>query len=255
MGSGEPTLHSGLGEMIRHVKSRTTIPLAVITNGSLLYLPEVREDLKRADAVLPTLDAGSEILYQKINRPAAELTFERLVSGLVAFREMYQGRLWIEVMLIQGLNDSEAALHDLAAVLHRIQPDQIHINLPTRPPCEPWVRPASAADLQRAMHILGKAAHVVQPADCTLDSPDTGDLGETVANIIMRHPMSEEELVRLLAQWPKDQVLATLAELKQSGRAQVVSRYGQRFWSFSGARYVDEELSRRHSRQPTVDTP
>ena len=100
VGSGETTLHAGLGLMIWRVKSLTQLPVAVITNGSLLYLPDVREELAAADAVLPTLDAGNARLYQKINRPHPEITFERIKEGLSAFRKEYQGKLWVEVMLI-----------------------------------------------------------------------------------------------------------------------------------------------------------
>lgn len=135
VGSGEPTLHSALGWLIAETKKLTQIPVAVITNGSLLYRPEVRKELLLADAVLPTLDAGDAALYKKINRPMGELTFERLVDGMIAFREEYTGKLWVEVMLIKGLNDTLPALSLPAATLKRIQPDEVHINLPTRPPC------------------------------------------------------------------------------------------------------------------------
>ena len=87
VGSGEPTLHIGLGWRIQKVKSLTHIPIAIITNGSLLYLQEVRNEITHANAVLPTLDAGNPILYRKINRPHPEITFENLVNGLIAFRE------------------------------------------------------------------------------------------------------------------------------------------------------------------------
>ncbi len=103
VGSGETTLHSGLGWLIRQTKQITPLPVAVITNGALLYLPEVRRDLMAADAVLPTLDAGNASLYRRINRPWPRLTFERQVSGLTAFRREFRGRLWVEVMLIHGL--------------------------------------------------------------------------------------------------------------------------------------------------------
>ena len=105
VGSGEPALHLGLGDMIREIKRLTHIPVAVITNGSLLYLPEVREALLAADAVMPTLDAGNAELYRRINRPHPEITYERLLDGLLEFRECYTGKLWPEVMLVQGLND------------------------------------------------------------------------------------------------------------------------------------------------------
>jgi len=141
VGSGEPALHIGLGWLIRKVKELTSatttftpqgrLPVAVITNGAILYLPEVREELAVADAVLPTLDAGNARLYRKINRPHPDITFERLVDGLIAFRKEYQGLLWVEVMLVRGLNDSEEALREIVAALERIRPDEVHINLPT----------------------------------------------------------------------------------------------------------------------------
>ena len=149
VGSGEPTLHAGLGWMIDELKRRSPIPVAVLTNGSLLDLPEVRRDLRGADAVMPSLDAGTERLYRQINRAAKPFGLDRLVRGLEAFRAEYSGRLWIEVMLISGLNDGDEALRDLAAALHRIGPDEVHINLPVRPPAEPWVEPPPAADCPR----------------------------------------------------------------------------------------------------------
>jgi len=102
VGSGEPMLHSGMGYLIRKVKDMTDLPVAVITNGSLLYQPEVRQELLPADAVLPTLDAGTPGLYRHINRPHADLTFDRLLAGLIDFRREYRGKLWVEVMLEPG---------------------------------------------------------------------------------------------------------------------------------------------------------
>jgi len=142
VGSGEPTLNSGLGEMIRGVKAITDIPVAVITNGALLYLPEVRQDLLAADAVLPSLDAGSTELYKKINRPHPSVPFDRVIAGLVGFSQAYQGRLWVEIMMVHGVNDTELSLREIAKVLKQINPDEIHINQPIRPPAETWVQPA-----------------------------------------------------------------------------------------------------------------
>ncbi len=158
VGSGEPTLHASIGLLIRQVKTLTDLPVAVITNGSLLYLPEVRRELSAADAVLPTLDAGNAQLYRKINRPWSELTFERLLDGLTAFRQVYHGKLWLEVMLVKGLNDTEDALCGIAVALQCIEPDQVHINLPIRPPAEPWVQPPDETGLMRATAILGDIA-------------------------------------------------------------------------------------------------
>jgi len=259
VGSGEPTLHLGIGWLIREVKKLTEKPVAVITNGSLLYLPEVREELRPADAVMPTLDAGTAELYRKINRPWPELTFQRLVEGLRAFRAEYDGKLWIEVMLVKDLNDSETALQDLARVLHTIHPDQVHILLPERPPAEVWVQPADEEGVLRAMAILGDVAQVVHPKEGVFDLSGFENPLEAIIAIITRHPMREDQIRRALSSWNKIQVDEALAELEQGGRAQVVERYGVRFWSAAPARYPQTEQSLRTqprdaSFHPTIPT-
>ncbi|MBZ0167919.1 radical SAM protein [Candidatus Methylomirabilis lanthanidiphila] len=238
VGSGEPTLHAGLGMMIRHVKTLTEIPVAVITNGSLLYRHDVREELTAADAVLPTLDAGTESLYRRINRPWPDLTFERLVDGLIAFRQRFSGKLWIEVMLIKGVNDTEMALTDLAAVLRRIGPDEVHINLPIRPPAESWVAPPDREGLARASALLGEIAHVLIPAEGAFDLSGHDNVVDAVVGVIIRHPIPEDDLIKTLDRWTRGQVERALADLAAGGRAQVVTRYGKRFWSYVGARYA-----------------
>ena len=245
VGSGEPTLHASIGLLIRQVKSLTDLPVAVITNGTLLYLPEVCAELIAADAVLPTLDAGTPKLYRSINRPHPDITFERLVRGLIAFREQYTGKLWVEVMLVRGLNDSEQALRNIAAVLRKIKPDEVHINLPTRPPAETWVQPPDDEGLMRATAILGDIAHVVQPIEGTFDLSGCNDLTDAIVGIIIRHPMRDEQLRHALERWSPGQAEEALAELEASGQAQMIVRYGVRFWSAAGSRYPDEAQSRR----------
>lgn len=245
VGSGEPTLHSRIGWLIGQVKRMTGLPVAVITNGSLLYLPEVRQELAVADAVMPTLDAGEAKLYRQINRPHPDITYGRLLDGLRAFRQEYAGKLWVEVMLVRGLNDLPQAIWDIAKVLQEIKPDAIHISLPTRPPAETWVQPAHEESLLRARAILGHIAEVVHPAEGSFDLSGYEDVVEAVIAIITRHPMRQKELERTLECWTPDKVRETLADLEASGRAQVVVRYGVHFWSARPARYPDEAHSRR----------
>jgi wyosine [tRNA(Phe)-imidazoG37] synthetase (radical SAM superfamily) len=260
VGSGEPTLSAGLGWLIRQVKGKTDLPVAVITNGALLYQPEVRQDLLPADAVLPSLDAGSVRLYRQINRPHPEVSFERLVEGLTDFRRVYQGKLWIEVMLVRGLNDNEQALGDIASALHQIGPDEVHINLPTRPPVETWVGPPDEQGLMRATAILGECAHVIHPAVGDFDLSGCEDVLDAILGIITRHPMRQEELERTLSQWSPGKVKQSLFALEISGQAQVVKRYGERFWSAAPSQFPEHSQSqstspdqlqnRRHSRAP-----
>lgn len=245
VGSGEPTLNASISWLIRRVKALTDLPVAVITNGALLYLPEVRTALSAADAVMPSLDAGTPELYRQINRPHPDITFERLVGGLTAFRDEYQGKLWPEVMLVRGLNDTEQALRDIATVLRRIQPNQVHINIPTRPPVETWVQPPDEEALMRAQSLIGDVAKVVSPVEGSFDLSGYEDVVDAVIGIITRHPMSEEELKRTLAQWASGEVSQALAELEASGQAQVVERYGMRFWTAAPGQYPDQARSQR----------
>lgn len=237
VGSGETTLHAGVGTLVRGIKSLTSIPVAVITNGSLLYLPEVRADLIAADAVLSSLDAGNPKLYRRINRPWPELSFELLLEGLTAFRNEYRGRLWIEVMLMKGINDGEGDLEEIAAALRRIRPDQVHISLPSRPPAEPEIRLPDDDALRRAAEILGARSQVVQPAAGDFDLSGYENVADAVLAIISRHPMGDDELRRALENWSPGQVEEALKELAARGDAQIVERYGGRFWTAAGCRY------------------
>lgn len=247
VGSGEPTLHAGLGRMIREAKAMSQLPIAVITNGTLLDREDVRRELLAADAVLPTVDAGSELLYRKINRPHPDLTLERLVSGLVAFRQSYHGQLWVEVMLMKGLNDSDQALADLALVLQRIHPDEVHINLPVRPPCEPWVEPAEEDRILHAVRLFGEVAHVVHPKTGSLLLETSADVEDAVVAVVTRHPLREDELLRGLSSWGPKKVLEALEQLRAAGRAQLVVRHGERFWAGAAAKFNE---SRGTGRDP-----
>jgi wyosine [tRNA(Phe)-imidazoG37] synthetase (radical SAM superfamily) len=140
-GSGEPLLYARLGDLIRRLKTLTKIPVALITNGALFYLPEVRQDVLAADVILPSVNAGSADVYRRINRPHPHSGFDRHLDGLVKLRGEYTGKLWVEVMLIKGINDSKEALQDIAAVLQLIRPDEVHLNLPVRAPAETGVEP------------------------------------------------------------------------------------------------------------------
>ncbi len=249
VGSGEPTLHSQLGEMILGVKQITRIPVAVITNGALLHRPEVRKALAAADAVLPTLDAGTPELYRRINRPHPAATYERLVNGLIAFRDQFHGKLWVEVMLVRGFNDGEQALRAVAAVLERIRPDEVHINLPTRPPAETWVQPPDQAALRRAVSILGAVARVVRPAEGDFEIGCNEDVVDAVIGIITRHPVRQDELEHMLARWTPGELGRALSALEASGRAQIVERYGHVFWTAAPSHFPAKDNSERTNPQ------
>lgn len=240
VGSGEPLLCLSIGWLIQQFKALTRIPIAVITSGSLLYLPEVRRDILSADAVLPSLNAGAAGLYKQIHRPHPEITFEKYVEGLVKFSEEYQGKLWPELMLIQGLNDTEQTLKDIARILMCLRYDEVHINLPVRPPAEPWVKPSDQEGLMRAMAILGKKARAIRPIDENAVFHHYESWAEAIIGIVSRHPLREEELKNMLSHLTPRDVDTAIDYLKASGKIQIVERYGQRFWCGVSSYYPGE---------------
>jgi len=233
VGSGETTLYKGIGWLIGEVKKLSTTPVAVITNGSLLYLPEVREELLSADAVLPSLNAGSEALHLQIDRPASGLSFRQHVGGLAAFRREYQGRLWIEVMLLGGINDSDEALHELAAVIKQINPDMVHLVLPTRPAPEQDVHLPSEERIEQAIAILSTVAMVVHPVKGTLDLRSAPDMLQAVTSIVSRHPVQQRELQKAIADcFPgeNDKVNAVMQDMLATGKFKLVEHDGEPYW-------------------------
>jgi wyosine [tRNA(Phe)-imidazoG37] synthetase (radical SAM superfamily) len=240
VGEGEPLLYSQLGRLIREAKEMTNLPLAVITNGSLMSLPEVREDLADADVVIPSLDAADQETFRRINRPWPKLKIADIIDGMAAFREESRAELWIEVMLIQNLNDTEEALHRLAWAVRRIGPDEVHLNLPVRPPAEDWVRGTDEDGLIRAMAILGRVATVVPPEGGALVLREDVQPVDAVLEIIPRHPLRERDLIAALeSMWPSrvGRILAILAAHPDARRH--IYR-GEAFWTYAGAKHTGE---------------
>ena len=233
VGSGETTLYKGIGWLIHEVKQRTKVPVAVITNGSLLHLPDVRAELLEADAVLPSLNAGSEELFDRIDRPAPGFDFAWHMEGLRHFREEYSGKLWVEVMLIAGLNDSDEALEDLAAALREIRPDTVHLVVPTRPAPESFVGMPDEEVIQKAVFILSKASPVVHPVKGSMNLKGASDLLEAVTSIAVRHPVQERELEGALFEcFPGDPEAVRLAmsSMLASGRFETVLQGKELYW-------------------------
>jgi len=140
--SGEPTLHTGLGEVIRYVKKRLDIPVAVLTNGALLTDPQVRLELMAADIVVPSLDAARPAAMEAINRPAPECADPgKIIEGLSSFTEEFGGEVWLEILLAAGVNDSEEDIDALVAAVDRIRPERVQFNTVVRPPAEAWAQP------------------------------------------------------------------------------------------------------------------
>jgi wyosine [tRNA(Phe)-imidazoG37] synthetase (radical SAM superfamily) len=236
--SGEGTLHSRIGELIHGVRQLSDHPIAVITNGSLLHLDEVRQAVAHADAVMPTLDACDEELYRRVNRPHPSLTFERHVAGIEAFARMKQrGKLWVEVMLVSGLNDNEPSLNKLADILSRIRPDRIDLTLPTRGSAERWVQPPDPDGQMRAQAILGPKAHLSTIPALVLDLDDLTALNEQIVALTRRHPLRVSDLEQALPELPRSHIHRVLEQLVADRRIQLVERWRTLFITGAGARF------------------
>ena len=243
VGQGEPLLCASLGWLIAGVKAMSEIPVAVITNGALLHLAEVRAELAPADVVMPTLDAAEQNLFRRVNRPWPKLRISDLIDGMFQFREMFPGRLWVEVMLIKGLNDHEGNLFALRDALACIRADRIHINVPVRPPAEPWVEIPAEETILRATAILGEAAEVVAPYEGHFDLSGYANVMDAIEAIIRRHPMRERRLVETLhlhlsasaAISAEGEVQQVLAAMEASGRARRRVYRNETFWEYGEA--------------------
>ncbi|MFM1891066.1 MAG: hypothetical protein RLZ44_143 [Pseudomonadota bacterium] len=197
---GEPTLDANLGVTIEALRV-LDIPIAVISNASLLWRDEVRRNLAAADWVSLKLDAVDDALWRRINRPHPGLEHHAILSGMAAFARSYRGTLATESMLVQGVNDSAVAARRLAEVLRPLAPAVAYLAVPTRPPAETGVRPADELALTRAHQIL--AAQLPRVELLTGYEGNafaaSGDLAQDLLAITAVHPLREEAVAQLLA--------------------------------------------------------
>ncbi len=196
-GSGEPTLNRSLGRIIRGIKRFTDIPVTVLTNGTLLYRPEVRKALAAADVVVPSFDAATPALFRRVNRPHRGLPFERMLEGLRLFRREYRGRIWLEVMLLKGVNDSPAHLRLLRKIIDEIRPDRVDLTTPVRPPAESWATPLGQGELEAIRRTIGPLASTTKEFRREPQAKKTDDVADAVVAVAGRRPMTLPDLVPL----------------------------------------------------------
>lgn len=230
-GSGEPTLHASLGEILAGIKARSNLPLVVLTNGSLLHLPEVRDALQSADAVTPDLDAGSESVWREVCRPADGLDFARVVDGLMNFAREYRGRLEVEVFLVDGLYDLENEVDRIAKILSGL-PLAVRLNTTTRPGADPE---AGMVELER---LAGLAGRFVPPAglipELKLKSGAQGAASspagaEEIVEMVSRHPATLSELSLALGIEP-ERAEELVGQLVAAGRISQRRHDGKTFF-------------------------
>ena len=216
-GSGEPTLFSRLDELILGIKEITNIPVGVLTNGSMLWLPEVRNSIKHADVVVPSLDGGSGQIFQYVNRPHKDITFSKMLQGLVEFRKVYSGRYWLEVFLLAGVTTTEMEITRLKTCIAAIQPDLIQVNTVTRPPAENYADPVPQKQLEQITADLYETVEVIADYKDIHKQQEFSAQREDVLTLLQRRPCSIQDIAAGLG-LHRNEVLKYIEELSAEGK-------------------------------------
>jgi wyosine [tRNA(Phe)-imidazoG37] synthetase (radical SAM superfamily) len=214
-GSGEPTLNSQIGSLIRDIKKHTQIPVAVLTNGSLLSNSQVRDAIMEADVVLPSLDAYDQEGFETINRPHPEIKFETMVEGLIAFRKEYSGKIWLEVFILEDINTTETDAIRFKHWIERVSPQKVHINTAVRPSAETYARQVSQKEMARFCRILGKQAEIIAPYKDLEKHEREADVREDLLNLLSRRPCSLDDIASGLGVH-KNEILKYIEPLVES---------------------------------------
>ncbi len=226
-GFGEPTLHSGLGELIQWIRERFDQPIAVLTNGSLLKDPRVREELMGAHVVLPNLDAGTPRVFGMINRPHPRVSFHEMVEGIKTFTREFPGEVWLEIVLVRGINDNREELEALAKLVREIDPARIQLNTVVRPPAHGG-EPLSLKELEALVPLFGSKAQVVAYPTYKR-AKEREDLREAIVETAARRPCSKEDMAKVLGVSALE-VAKYLDGLVGDGRLEVIRHGHQIFY-------------------------
>ena len=215
-GAGEPTLHSGVGELISAIKGMTDVPVAVLTNGSLLHRPDVSAELMNADLVIPSLDAGDEQAFREVNRPHPDLAFDEMLDGLVRFRQTYTGEYWLEVFLLGGVTAIDAQVERMARAVERIGPDRVQLNTVTRPPAEDTARPVPKEEMERFAGFFGDRAEVIADFQGAHQQTEFVARRGDVLDLLSRRPCTIKDLADGLG-LHRNEVVKYVQELSDNG--------------------------------------
>jgi wyosine [tRNA(Phe)-imidazoG37] synthetase (radical SAM superfamily) len=199
--SGEPTLNSNLGEIIRFVKqTKPEISVALITNGTLLHDSKVREAIKDVDLVLPSLDAGTEEAFRRINRPHKDLDFKQYIQGLIDFGKEFTGKIWLEVFILPGYNDSEKELSELKKLILKIRHDSVQLNTLDRPGTVANLRGATQVELQQVIDFwkLDDVEIIAKAKQGNNEQGSRKDTENAILETVSRRPCTLEDLTTIL---------------------------------------------------------
>ncbi len=234
-GSGEPTVHARIEEVIVGAKELSDVPVAVLTNGSLLWRPDVRTSLARADLVIPSLDAGTPATFARVNRPHSELSFDQMVDGLLTFSREFEGRIWLEILLLARLTGSREEVERIAAIVAKMRVDRVQLNTVARPPAETSALTVPVGELQRLAALFSCPCEVIaetQQGGLAFSS-EGEDADERIIALLSRRPCTVEGIATGLGLCPNE-VLKHLDVLRTQGVIRTVRNGDSVF--YEGAR-------------------
>ncbi len=232
-GTGEPTLNSDLGRMISGIKAITAVPVAVITNSTLLHLPEVRADLLQADLVIPSVNAVSAEVFARLCRPLPGFDLSVMLRGIELFSRSYTGRLWVEVMLVRGVNDAFEEIRELARFLERVACEKIQINTVTRPPAEKSCAAVSDSVLESACVFLGPRAEIIGSFAGPSAALPGSDPSARILALVRSHPCTLEQVCESCG-LDRPRARAALQELLSRGTLETADHGSRIFYRASG---------------------
>jgi wyosine [tRNA(Phe)-imidazoG37] synthetase (radical SAM superfamily) len=225
-GSGEPTLSSKIGDVLHVIKSHFhDIPTAVLTNGTLFSKKQVREDIKGATVIIPSLDAATEKMFRKINRPSPHLRVDTIIQGLIQLRREYSGKIWLEIFIVPGMNDTEQELTALKQAIDKIKPDQVQINTLDRPGPVPTLRAATRQELEHVIEFfqMENAAIVADVPEHKALFPYRKDIASAILGTIARRPCTLTDLSEILG-LPTDEVKKHIDSLHTDKKIKIVKQ-------------------------------
>ncbi|MGD0728012.1 MAG: radical SAM protein [Spirochaetia bacterium] len=227
-GSGEPTLNARIGDFIGTIKNLTRIPVAVLTNGSLLWMPEVQEALMAADLVLPSLDAGDEQLFRYVNRPYKDISFECMVEGTAEFTKRFPGEVWLEVFLLKGVTGMPSEVEKIAALVKHIGPARVQLNTVSRPPAEAFADAVSQEKMEQLRRLLpGTVELISENVPAELSTPSVpGATDADILALLSRRPCTAKDIAaglglhihEVMKRVPALLAAGIVAHMRQNGR-------------------------------------
>ncbi|MEO0020469.1 MAG: radical SAM protein [candidate division WOR-3 bacterium] len=228
-GEGEPTLNKDIGKIIRLLKKEFKIPVAVITNSTLLFDPDVRRDLYSADLIVPSLDAADQNTFRRVNRCHPQLKIEKILTGLKTFSRYFSGKIFLEIMLVKNINDSPEHLMKLRRLAYEINPDKVHLNTVVRPPAERFALPLSFDDLLQIQMLFGPGTEIAQSPIPKRQRPFKGDPVKAIIAVVQNRPVTAEDLIHSLG-ISAEKLKHLLSSLVQEKRIKRIKFWGKVFY-------------------------